>query len=111
MRIRTIKYVYCFAFPKILIKKFGVLLTIVSHCQSLIIALQNEFTIAGRFLDVMKAMLMPLPAFLAAEVRHAIIGWGSHERTLVEILCTASNVELDAIKAAYKRRKLISFAE
>lgn len=59
----------------------------------------------------MKAMLLPLPAFLAAEVHQAITGWGSHERTLVEILCTASTVELDAIKAAYKTCKLISFAE
>lgn len=50
--------------------------------------------------------MTPLPEFLAKEVQHAIEGIGTNEETLVEILCTATNAQIYAIKDAYHRRNI-----
>lgn len=41
--------------------------------------------------------------FLACELRDAIKGLGTKERTLIEILCSSSNQEIAAIKTAYRQ--------
>lgn len=48
--------------------------------------------------------LMMLPAeFEATEVKRAIKGLGTDEAVLVELLCTKTNEEMTALKAAYKK--------
>ena len=47
--------------------------------------------------------MTPLDEFLAAEVKDAIKGAGTNESVLIEIICTRSNAEIAAIKAAYQR--------
>lgn len=69
--------------------------------------MKNEFTITGDFQSLIIAMLIPVSEFLAYEVHRAIVGVNVDCKTLVEILCTASNVEIDAIKTVYAKRKLI----
>lgn len=69
--------------------------------QDLIADLKSE--LSGKFEDLIIALMRPLPEFLASEIRHAIEGFGTNEQTLVEILCTASNAEINTVKAAYQR--------
>lgn len=76
--------------------------------QDLIADLKSE--LSGKFEDLILALMKPLPEFLASEVHYAIDGLGTHEKTLVEILCTASNAEINAIKNAYQRRKSLSLS-
>ncbi len=53
----------------------------------------------------MVGIMMPIPDFAAYSVKKAVRGLGTNEETLIEIICTATNVELTAIKEAYKRRE------
>jgi len=57
--------------------------------------------LSGKFEDLVLALMIPLPVFLAREVQNAIEGIGTNEQTLIEILCTGSNAEIFAIKNAY----------
>lgn len=68
--------------------------------------MKSELT--GKFEDLIVALMTPLPEYLAGEIRYAIEGIGTNEKTLVEILCTASNAEINAIKVAYQKGKLVS---
>lgn len=72
-----------------------------SLSQDLISDLKSE--LSGKFEDLVVALMTPLPEYLAQEVQHAIEGIGTNEETLVEILCTASNAQIYAIKDAYQR--------
>lgn len=75
-----------------------------SYChQDLISDLKSELT--GRFEDVILSMMTPLPQFYARELHDAISGIGTNETTLIEILCSTSNREIHAIRAAYERSK------
>ncbi|XP_065209150.1 annexin B9-like isoform X2 [Planococcus citri] len=69
--------------------------------KDLISDLKSE--LSGKFEDLTLALMTPLPEYLAKEVQHAIEGIGTNEETLVEILCTASNAQIYAIKDAYQR--------
>lgn len=57
--------------------------------------------LSGKFEDLILALMVPLSVFLAKELQHAIEGIGTNEQTLIEVLCTASNAEIYAIKNAY----------
>ena len=61
--------------------------------------------LSGKFEDLIVALMTPLPVFLATELKHAVVGFGTNEQTLIEILCTATNAEIFAIKGAYERGK------
>ena len=48
--------------------------------------------------------LLDTPAELAArELRYAVKGGGTTERTLIEIICTSNNTQINDIKKAYQR--------
>ncbi len=59
--------------------------------------------LSGAFERVILALITPLHDYLAEELHDAVAGLGTNERRLVEILCTASNSELQSIKTAYTR--------
>lgn len=71
------------------------------HGRDLIKDLKSELT--GNFENVIIALMTPLDEFLAQEIKRAIKGIGTDENILIEILCTRSNAEINAIKAAYER--------
>ncbi|CAN8020328.1 unnamed protein product, partial [Ixodes persulcatus] len=73
--------------------------------QDLIRDIKSE--LRGRFEDVMVGLLYPMHEYLARELRRAIAGLGTDEDCLVEILCTRSNSDINAIKQVYQQsRKL-----
>jgi annexin A7/11 len=73
------------------------------YSQDLLSNLKSE--LSGKFEDLVIALMTPLPVFLAKELQYAIEGIGTNEQTLIEILCTASNAEIFAIKNVYRQGK------
>lgn len=65
--------------------------------------------LGGRFEDVVVAMMTPHFDYLARRLNKAISGVGTKEKSLVDILCTATNQEIREINNAYYRCKDISF--
>lgn len=57
---------------------------------------------SGHFEDTMKRMFYNLAEFDAYELRKAMKGAGTDEAAMIEILCTRSNAEIQAINAAYR---------
>ncbi|EEC16536.1 annexin, putative, partial [Ixodes scapularis] len=71
------------------------------HGRDLIGDIKSE--LRGRFEDVMVGLLYPMHEYLARELRRAIAGLGTDEDCLVEILCTRSNSDINAIKQVYQQ--------
>jgi len=59
--------------------------------------------LSGKFEQLIVALMTPTYDFLAAEIRNAVVGIGTNEETIIEIICTASNAEINNIKAAYHK--------
>lgn len=59
--------------------------------------------LSGDFERIMLALVTPPAEYLAEEIHDAVCGIGTNERRLVDILCTATNAELRAIRDAYSR--------
>ncbi|XP_064458302.1 annexin A4-like [Ornithodoros turicata] len=72
------------------------------HGRDLIKDLKSE--LSGKFEDVIIGLMTPMYEYLASEVRHAISGIGTNEDTLIEVLCTRSNAEINQIKYQYKQK-------
>lgn len=68
--------------------------------RDLIKDLKSE--LSGKFEKAALALLMKPAEYDASEVRNAISGAGTDEDALIEILCSRSNADIQALKAAYK---------
>lgn len=77
--------------------------------QDLISDLKSE--LSGKFEDLIVALMTPTYDFLAKEIHHAVKGIGTNEETIIEIMCTASNAEINYIKMAYHKCTLNSIDE
>jgi len=58
--------------------------------------------LGGNLERVTLAMMLPTHVLLADSLHEAMQGIGTNENTLVEILCTKTNAEMNAIKMAYQ---------
>lgn len=61
--------------------------------------------LSGKFEDLIVALMTPTYDFLAKEIHSAIAGIGTDEETIIEIICTSSNAEINNIKMAYHKCK------
>ncbi|XP_025406182.1 annexin B9-like isoform X3 [Sipha flava] len=69
--------------------------------KDLISDLKSE--LSGKFKDLIVALMTPTNDFLAKEIQNAVSGIGTNEETIIEIICTASNAEINNIKMAYHK--------
>ncbi|XP_025203425.1 annexin B9-like isoform X1 [Melanaphis sacchari] len=69
--------------------------------KDLISDLKSE--VSGKFKDLIVGLMTPTFDFLAKEIHNAIDGIGTNEETIIEIICTASNAEINNIKMAYHK--------
>lgn len=80
------------------------MLTTPSCCrQDLIEDLKSE--LGGHFEDVILALVRPPADYLCKQLHMAMEGMGTNEHTLIEILCSRSNSEVQDIVTAYERSK------
>lgn len=68
--------------------------------RNLVDDLKSE--LGGNFEDAVIALMTPTYVYLARELVKAIKGAGTDESTLIEVLCTRSNEEIELLKEAYK---------
>lgn len=73
-----------------------------AYGKDLIKDLRSE--LGGNFERVVLAMMVPTDDLLADHVHSAMQGIGTNENTLVEILCTRNNHEINTLKATYQRK-------
>jgi len=59
--------------------------------------------LSGKFEDLVVALMTPTYDFLAKEIHNAIDGIGTNEETIIEIICTASNADINNMKMAYHK--------
>lgn len=57
----------------------------------------------------MVALCLPKADFMARELHEAISGLGTHDETLIEILCSGTNQEIRDMNTAYSRCKFQFF--
>jgi len=75
------------------------------HLQDLIKDLKSE--LGERLEEVVLALMTPRYEFLSKKLHKAMSGIGTKEKTIVDILCTATNMEIREINAAYHRCNFI----
>lgn len=59
--------------------------------------------LSGKFEDLVVSLMTPTYSFLAKEIQNAMSGVGTNEETIIEIICTASNAEINNIKREYQK--------
>jgi len=65
--------------------------------------LQSE--LSGNFWKVIKGLMMTPEEFDAECIYKAVKGLGTNEKTLIEVLATRNNEEIQKINAAYEKSK------
>lgn len=75
--------------------------------QDLIEDLKSE--LSGHFEDTVLALMTPKIDYYARELHRAVVGMGTNETTLIEILCSVSNDEMQAITRTYRSSKFLLF--
>jgi annexin A7/11 len=60
--------------------------------------------LSGKFEDVVVALLDPPGEYDAKQLRKAMAGLGTTESTLIEIMCSRGNAEIEDIKMAYRHK-------
>lgn len=70
-----------------------------------------EKTLKGNFKKLAVALVTPPSQFLASELHYAIEGFGTDEKTLIEIICSADNHQIELIKRAYEKLYCKSLVE
>lgn len=63
--------------------------------------------LGGNFEKVIVALMMPADRYLCNELNVAMVGAGTNEEVLVEILCTKSNEEMKKIVDLYEEGEFI----
>lgn len=58
--------------------------------------------LGGKFEDVIVGLMMPPNEYLCKQMHKAMDGMGTNESTLVEILCTKSNEEVQELVKVYE---------
>ncbi|XP_022089502.1 annexin A13-like [Acanthaster planci] len=58
----------------------------------------------GNLETAVEALMLPAPVYDAKTLREAMRGPGTDEKTIIEIMCTRMNEEIEAIKIAYSAR-------
>ncbi|KAK7794121.1 hypothetical protein R5R35_012611 [Gryllus longicercus] len=69
--------------------------------RNLIDDLKSE--LGGHFEDVIVALMVPHVDYLCKQLNKAMVGAGTNENTLIEILCSKNNQEIKLIVDAYER--------
>lgn len=64
-----------------------------------------ESELSGNFLKICIALCLSPDDYDASELRVAMKGLGTDEHALIEIICTRTNAQIKAFKAAYNKRK------
>ncbi|GLH02923.1 Annexin [Gryllus bimaculatus] len=59
--------------------------------------------LGGHFEDVILALMVPKADYLCKELNKAMVGAGTDENTLIEILCSKTNKEIKDMVEAYER--------
>lgn len=80
-----------------------------AYGQDLVEELKGE--LGGDFENVCVAMLTPTRLLEAREINKSISGIGTDESTLVEIMCSRSNEEIDELKEKYQEEYECSLEE
>ncbi|XP_034230490.1 annexin B11-like isoform X2 [Thrips palmi] len=68
--------------------------------KDLISNLKSE--LSGKFEDLVIALMKPHYEFMAKEIHDALAGIGTDEETVIEVVCSATNGEIHAIKSVYQ---------
>uniref|UniRef100_A0A4D5R961 Annexin n=1 Tax=Scolopendra viridis TaxID=118503 RepID=A0A4D5R961_SCOVI len=71
-----------------------------SYGRDLIDDLKSE--LSGKFEDAIIAVMMPSIEFLARHLHKAVSGIGTDEESIIEIMVTSTNTELEEIKDTYE---------
>ena len=64
--------------------------------------------LSGSLEKTVVALMTPLRQYYAKELHNAIVGLGTDEAVLIEVLCTLPNTEIRAISTIYHKSKPIS---
>ena len=59
--------------------------------------------LSGNFENVLVGLMYSIPDYAAFSIKKAVKGAGTDETALVEVICTATNEEMDAMKDSYKK--------
>ena len=75
----------------------------VFYFKDLVEDLKSE--LGGHFEDVILALVTPPEEYLCKQLHRAMEGMGTEEDTLIEIICSRSNSEVETLVETYERSK------